>query len=155
MCADFEGRYGRNLQLPRSAHAVMRDGMTGKLQDFCRVVLSGFTEHPPVSRSFWEESGKRDAASPIRFLIHWIPPMFPESRGQNLVPIVLHRVSSSHLVSVDPSSRALSGRLKFTVRRHKFNKYSFSYMCRVGRTFWEESGKRHAASPMGTGTFTP
>ena len=25
---------------------------------------------------------------------------------------------------VDPSFRALSGRLKFTVRRHKFNKYS-------------------------------
>jgi len=27
---------------------------------------------------------------------------------------------------VDPSFRALSGRLKFTVRRHKFNKDSFS-----------------------------
>jgi len=31
------------------------------------------------------------------------------------------RVSSSLLGPVDPSFRALSGRLKFTVRRHKFN----------------------------------
>ena len=31
-------------------------------------------------------------------------------------------VSSSLLGPVDPSFRALSGRLKFTVRRHKFNK---------------------------------
>jgi len=30
----------------------------------------------------------------------------------------LHRVSSSLLGPVDPSFRALSGRLKFTVRRH-------------------------------------
>ena len=35
----------------------------------------------------------------------------------------VHRVSSSLLGPVDPSFRALSGRLKFTVRRHKFNKY--------------------------------
>ena len=27
---------------------------------------------------------------------------------------------------VDPSFRAISGRLKLTVRRHKFNKYSLS-----------------------------
>ena len=32
------------------------------------------------------------------------------------------RVSSSLLGPVDPSFRALSGRLKFTVRPHKFNK---------------------------------
>ena len=31
-------------------------------------------------------------------------------------------VSSSLLGPVDPSFRALSGRLKFTARRHKFNK---------------------------------
>ena len=34
--------------------------------------------------------------------------------------------SSSLLGPVDPSFRALSGRLKFTVRRHKFNKDSLS-----------------------------
>ena len=39
---------------------------------------------------------------------------------------VVHRVSSSLLGPVDPSFRALSGRLKFTVRRHKFNQDSFS-----------------------------
>jgi len=33
----------------------------------------------------------------------------------------VHRVSSSLLGPVDPSFQALSGRLKFTVRRHKFN----------------------------------
>ena len=35
---------------------------------------------------------------------------------------ILHRVSSSLLGPAVPSFRALSGRLKFTVRRHKFNK---------------------------------
>ena len=35
-------------------------------------------------------------------------------------------VSSSLLGPVDPSFRALSGRLEFTVRRHKFNKDSLS-----------------------------
>jgi len=39
----------------------------------------------------------------------------------------LEGVSSSLLGPVDPSFRALSGRLKFTVRRHKFNKDSFSW----------------------------
>ena len=39
-----------------------------------------------------------------------------------LKPDTLHRVSSNPLGSVDPSFRALSGRLKLTVRRHKFNK---------------------------------
>jgi len=37
---------------------------------------------------------------------------------------IVHRVSSSLLGPVVPSFRALSGRLKFTVRRHKFNKDS-------------------------------
>ena len=36
------------------------------------------------------------------------------------------QVSSSLLGPVDPSFQALSGRLKFTVRRHKFNKDSLS-----------------------------
>jgi len=40
---------------------------------------------------------------------------------------VVHRVSSSLLGPVDPSFRALSGRLKFMVRRHKFNKYSLFF----------------------------
>ena len=39
---------------------------------------------------------------------------------------VVHRVSSSLLVPANPSFRALSGRLKFTVRRHTFNKNSLA-----------------------------
>ena len=38
----------------------------------------------------------------------------------------LHSVSSSRLGPVGPSFRALSGRLKFTVRRHTFNQDSLS-----------------------------
>jgi len=38
----------------------------------------------------------------------------------------LHCVSSSLLGPVDPSDRALSGRPKFTVQRHKFEKDSLS-----------------------------
>ena len=37
---------------------------------------------------------------------------------------VVHRVSSSLVGPVVPSFRALSGRLKCTVRRHKFNEDS-------------------------------
>ena len=37
---------------------------------------------------------------------------------------VVHRVSASLLSPVDPSFRALSGRIKFTVRRYKFDKDS-------------------------------
>ena len=37
---------------------------------------------------------------------------------------VVHRVSSSLVGPVVPVSRSLSGRRQFTVRRHKFNKYS-------------------------------
>ena len=37
---------------------------------------------------------------------------------------VVHRVSSSIFGQVDPSFRALSRRLKFTIRRHAFNKDS-------------------------------
>ena len=44
-----------------------------------------------------------------------------ETQTPNLKPIG-YRLPSP----VDPSFRALYGRLKFTVRRHKFNKYSFS-----------------------------
>ena len=43
----------------------------------------------------------------------------------------MHRVSSSLLGPIDPSFRALSGRLKFTVRRHKVNKVSFSWQARA------------------------
>ena len=38
--------------------------------------------------------------------------------------LLLHRISSSLLGPVDPSFRALAGRLKFTVRRHKFKIFS-------------------------------
>ena len=38
---------------------------------------------------------------------------------------VVHRVSSSLLGPAVPSFRALSGHLKFTVRRHTFNKDAF------------------------------
>jgi hypothetical protein len=41
-------------------------------------------------------------------------------------------VSSSLLGPVDPSFRALSGRLKLTVRRHKFNNSSFSFGRSIG-----------------------
>ena len=61
---------------------------------------------------------------------NWIV-LVPESgtikrkRGGSLL---LHRVSSRLLGPVDPSLRALSGRLKFTVRRHKFNNDSL-FIC--------------------------
>ena len=42
-------------------------------------------------------------------------------------------VSPSRLGPVDPSFRALSGHLKFTVRRHKFNKDSHSVGARQGQ----------------------
>jgi len=47
-------------------------------------------------------------------------------RGWKLVSTIVHRVSSSLLGPVVPPFRALSGRLKGTVRRHKFNKDSLS-----------------------------
>ena len=40
----------------------------------------------------------------------------------------VHRVPSSLLSAVDPSFRALSGRLKFTVRRHEFNTESLPFL---------------------------
>ena len=39
---------------------------------------------------------------------------------------LLYRVSSDLLGPINPSFRAISGRLKFTVRRHKFNQDSLS-----------------------------
>jgi len=42
------------------------------------------------------------------------------------VVAVVHRVSSSLFGPVDPSFRVLSGRLEFTVQRHKFNTDSLS-----------------------------
>ena len=45
-------------------------------------------------------------------------------------------LESSLLGPVDPSFRALSGRLKFTVRRHKFDKHSLSW----SRTLHAPSG---------------
>ena len=44
----------------------------------------------------------------------------------------LDRVSSSLLGPVDPSFRALSGRIKLTVRRHEFDKESPPWEFRVG-----------------------
>jgi len=40
--------------------------------------------------------------------------------------VVNRNIGRIFLFRVDPSFRALSGRLKFTVRRHKFNKDSLS-----------------------------
>ena len=40
--------------------------------------------------------------------------------------LLKHRLSSSLWVPIDPSFRALSGRLQSTVRRHTFNKDSLS-----------------------------
>ena len=48
-------------------------------------------------------------------------------------------VSSSLLGPVDPSFRARSGRLKFTVRRHKFNDDSFFSVRRGAEVAWEKS----------------
>ena len=66
--------------------------------------------------------------------------MYPGARERGDEPVVYatesvvacvcydHRpVSSSLLGPVDSSFRALSGRLKFTVRRHNFNKDSLSW----------------------------
>ena len=44
----------------------------------------------------------------------------------------VHGVSSSLLGPAVPSVRALSGRLKFTVRRHKFNKDSLPFEQKMG-----------------------
>jgi len=46
--------------------------------------------------------------------------------GPRVSPEALWNHVSSSLGPVDPSLRALSGRLKFTVRRHKFNRDSLS-----------------------------
>ena len=59
------------------------------------------------------------------------PSVAIESRSEFICPVVysspngVHCVSSSLLGPVDPSFRALSGPLKITVRRHKFNEDSF------------------------------
>ena len=56
----------------------------------------------------------------------WLSRQSPSNRLRCALCVrkVVHRVSSSLLGPVDPSFRALSGRLKFIVRRHKFNKDS-------------------------------
>ena len=60
--------------------------------------------------------------------------------------LVVHRVSSSLLGPVDFSFRALSGRLKFTVRRHKLNKDS---LFRVeGLQGYLALKKRHPLGPL-------
>jgi len=56
-----------------------------------------------------------------RFLMSEVPPH--DARSQ--VGISKRRFAVS-FTTVDPSFRALSGRLKFTVRRHKFNKDSLT-----------------------------
>ena len=55
------------------------------------------------------------------------------------VHYILHRVTSSLLGPVDPSFGALSGRLKFTVRRHKFNEDSLLSLSRARRVCWSLS----------------
>jgi len=63
-------------------------------------------------------------------------------RGYELspAPSATPAAGSSHLGPVDPSFPALSGRLKFTVRRHKFNKDSPSSGCRVWGWGFRDSG---------------
>ena len=56
---------------------------------------------------------------------------------------VVHRIWSSLSGPVDPSFRALSGRLKFTIRRHKFNKDSLCcvrMVCPCARNMPQVSG---------------
>ena len=52
----------------------------------------------------------------------------------------------SPLGPVDPSFRALSGRLQFTVRRHKFNKYS---LLRSAKGTWRGRGSGCCQTPSG------
>ena len=59
---------------------------------------------------------------------------------------VVHRVSSSLLGPVDISFRALSGRLDFTVRRHKFNTDSLC-LERRGDTLHDFEDSRTAKGP--------
>ena len=63
----------------------------------------------------------------------------PDSRAKTRAPL------TCLLAPVDPSFRALSGRLKFTVRRHKFNKYSISLG--DGRAFRARTST-HSAAPL-------
>jgi hypothetical protein len=56
---------------------------------------------------------------------------------------VVHRVSSSFLGPVDPLFRAISGRLKLKVRRHKSNKHSLLHGLGLG------SGVRGLQRPLG------
>jgi len=60
----------------------------------------------------------------------------------------VHRVPSSLVGPVDPSFRALSGRLEFTVRRHKFNKDS---LVRGWRSDASEHAEQEQDAPL---TFT-
>ena len=62
-----------------------------------------------------------------------------ESQGENLALTVLyvpHSLDSGRVQGFGFSGRvrALSGRLKFTVRRHKFNAYSLSRVQGLGVT---------------------
>ena len=73
----------------------------------------------------------------------------------------VHRVSSSLSGPVDPSFRALSGRPKLTVRRHKFNQYSLprkhrllstvksSYSRLIGTTTAQQKCRRTAQQKCG------
>ena len=74
-------------------------------------------------------------------------PQLSQSKVDKIVPRTQH--ANLRIVGhVDPSFRALSGRLKFTVRRHKFNKDSLSRargLTRSGRR-----GRRHR-SPLAPG----
>ena len=70
--------------------------------------------------------------SVIRDQTGWgaITSCLPVSQDRSTWRVVAYRFyivyRQSPLGPVDPSCRALSGRLKFTVRRHKFNKGSLS-----------------------------
>ena len=66
-----------------------------------------------------------------------------EARADACTPL---RVSSSLLGPADASRRALSGSLKFTVRRHKFNKDSLSP--------WAQAAKAGGPPPQ-AGPSTP
>ena len=70
----------------------------------------------------------------------------PETRSPKPETLV-HRVSSSLLGPVDPSCRALSGRLKFTVRRHKLNKDYLSVQLSQSDWLPEEERANHSRGP--------
>ena len=87
--------------------------------------FQGWTKHRPGIRGI-SRLAKADSPLPARKSDVENRRFDHGQRGREALPSA-HRVSSSLLGPVVPSFRALSGRLNFTVRRHKFNKDSLPF----------------------------